>query len=314
MDHLGQKRKAPADHAASVYRKLRRREVEGAGATWVQRMSNAERMQLIKQYSLKPIMEEDMPGLLDVVDEDEKDKKYIFLLVEKPNYRVLDPLLVMYWESDFFRAMANPKPRDDYCLEFDRDPPIAMGLSSLETQPTLVVPMVSTIEDLIGIAPALRRMASIVFRDVWLFHLISKEEKWHIPDSEIVVKRDYKTLISMNLGVHNRSSGSSVFIHVSAPTAKREGIVEFYPRDTSEHPVEYWKERLVQLACDQTGRKLTIPRYNTHAYVSRVVDAVQAGLVQLGCDPTARKLTIRGYNTHADAPRVVNVLRAFLLP
>ena len=279
MDHLGQKRKAAADDDEVVVkpRKLNRihnslllREVEGTSAMWMQKMISRERMQRIEQYILKPIMEEDMPGLLDV--EEVEDRKYIQLGVESSSFGEYFPDIIISWDSDRFRAAGNMTSFFENTFRGHKKATTQIAIRNLHTaSPTLVVHGISTIEDLIRLVPAMRTMASVVFRDVWLVHLLHEERSWSVQNYTINLRDSDGKLIRMDMEVYSSSSKYSVSIKVLTPTSSRQGVVRVKPRS----PVEVWRERLVQLGCDPTAEKLRIDNYNSHADASRVIDALR---------------------------------------
>ena len=293
MDHLGQKRKAApqaADDEATEaanqrkYRtqhsKLLLREVEGTGATWVQRMSSEQRMQWIERFILKPILEDDLPGLLDVGEEQEM--KYILVRLKPSSSAQFWPYIRISWNSDCFRAAGNLK--DDFETTFTellghKHSMTTRSTNDLRTNPILAVHGISTIDDLISLAPAMRTMASVVFRDAWLIHLLKKEKSWFVQNYTIALHHGNNSRIlrmSMEICSISRRHHAAVnlAVHPSYGT-HRQGLILIVPQINAYCSWEFWKPRLKQIHWNPMLDEINIKYYDTHADASRVIDVLR---------------------------------------
>ena len=292
MDPFGRKRKAAADdddeavkprkHNDRIHGSLLMREMEGASAMRMQTRIRTECVQRIGQIILKPIMEEDMPGLL--MAEHDSDFKCIVLKVGERSITKFEPYpcLTMSWDLYRFRAVANqPSDFDSAFQDLPPSPPPTTRIMESyhwETVQRLATEGISSMEDLMRIESNVRGMASVVFRDAWLLYNLRQEEDWLIPEYQMSFCKNREKMCSMNLVVHSRGSECRVSITITAPTTavNHEGAVLLSPHVTSEYPWKFWRKRFIELEAPTTTYDHMIIRdYQTHFDVPRVIHALQ---------------------------------------
>ena len=270
MYNFGHQRKAASDYEYEVTPSAYSR--ERSSQSLPREMSNAQRIPWVMRFIIDPIMEEDMPGLFTV--EYESNFQLIVLKVKERSIRKFKPYpcLGISWDQHHsFRATANPMADLDAAPYGDP----AMTRAYQRVAPRLAVQGVSTLGDLMRVAPDVRRMASTVFRDAWLLYNLRQEENWWMPETEMYFDKVNEITTLRKLEVYSLGRDCSVAITIAEPSAHSDGGFVITPRVTAECPERFWKRRFMRLGAPPPIEHLVIHHYQTHADADRVMDTLR---------------------------------------